>query len=179
MIEFLFLINVILISRLFFYIGLKKLSVRKYLLKAAITVVPLLVFNINIDLGILVLFLIISDLLFYVKEIKSDQFEVMRLYSLLTHLIIAVLFTVDLFEIKLNKWALTQTAGFDLEMILAVSAGAVFITNDVNIILRQFLMRNYFFVPNPKNVIPEASLKAGRVIGILERIFTFVLYFIR
>ncbi|MBL1215675.1 MAG: hypothetical protein HND52_20075 [Ignavibacteriae bacterium] len=189
--ELFYTISVVFISRLIFLFRDEALSIKDAVIKAVIMIIPLLVFTINLHL---ILFLIAALIIitgFYFIELKKRAavLNVSRVIELLLILIAANILFSSSFEITFNENVIASIKGFkkyfrimefisieNMEYFWIMFSGVLFVMNELNIVIR-ILFELFGLISNgsDEQVTDKNELKAGRIIGILERVIIFIL----
>ncbi len=187
--EFFYLLNTAMFSRLFFLFRDQPLTLRKYFVMMLIQVVLLLAFRINFGLVILILLTAAINYLFFLIENRIEKLNLFRFLSFITLLIIFSVFTSGIFELEFNSGLIVFfhfLAGVsvlfkifeegNLHTANLVITGLLFLLNEVNLFIRYLFE---LFAVEPKveeessNEIDRKEYNAGRVIGMLERVLIF------
>jgi hypothetical protein len=182
--ELFYTIFVIIISRLIYLFRDKPLSSNDLLFKLLIFIVPLFVFTINLSLLIFLALGIAVKVASYYFENRSKfgKLNLIRIIELAALLFLVNILFSNAFEINLNTSIIESIKNlsnyfklFDFitiknwESFWIISAGLLFVMNELNIVVR--ILFSLFDLLSEEN----DELKAGRIIGILERIIIYVL----
>lgn len=187
--EFFYLLNTAMFSRLFFLFKDQPLTLRKYFVMMLIQIIPLSAFRINFSLFLLILLIAVINYLFFLIENKIEKLNLLRFLSLITLLIIFSIFSSGLFELEFNPGLLNFFHTLAAVSILfsifeegnlrsanLIITGLLFLLNEVNLFIR-YLFELFAVEPkveeNSSNEIDRKEYNAGRVIGMLERVLIF------
>lgn len=184
---FLFIINLILISRLaltFIDQGADRSAILKM---ALLPLVALLLIRIDTGWFVLLFYLLLYPLLMLYLERRAQNLYRNRTLLLLVHLILIGWITGPVFELDFNSVATVIQRNLEMlygpvtvthEQLLyaqTILFGLLMVLNEMNHLLRWLLQ---VFRLESVNVSPqeidEQEFNTGRVIGLLERIFIFV-----
>ncbi len=188
MLEFFYLLNLILLPRLFFYFKDEPTSIKQLIIKSAITIVFFILIEIEIFSILLLVVILIIYITAYRIEKRYAKINVVRFLELTLLAVLINLFASNAVGLHFSETVLkfcltvsniflfTQTAeSADWYSILAVSSGLLLVLNEVNILIRIIFQE---FDLTPKSVdkeLDEKEYNAGRIIGMLERIILFAL----
>lgn len=191
--EFYYLLNVIILARLFFFFRDNPVSAAKVIILTIIEIIFLAAFKINFALAAFILILIILNVLFYFLENKSKRINFIRCLSLILNIILISMVTSEYFSVQFNFDVLNGLKNIskyfsilnfinNLEWLKfnIILTGFLLLLNEVNFIIRYFF-EAFSLVPqieefNKTKKIDEKEYKAGRVIGMLERVL--ILFFV-
>lgn len=183
--EFFFLINMCMLSRMFFVLNDHPLSIRQLLIMVSVQVVSLLVFEFEVSLGLLLAFLITFNGIYYYLE--SDLITNYIRGRILYILIMAV--SLGFFvspamgisfdpglrslasEAEIYFYGFEFLRSYNIGKLNLIVSGMLFMVNEANLLVR-LLLRASNMEPvevSPEGKLDEAEYNAGRVIGILER----------
>lgn len=190
--EMVYLLNIFLLSRLPIALLDQKIKWKDTLKVLSIQIVGCSIFLFGSNLLILFVFLTgISIAIFYLER-QLDSVDASRITSLVVYFLFAGFVASPFFELEFNT-VLISYIGYwrnsfsyidllQLEFIkgsLVVLMGLTLVSSESNYIVRLVLERlnlgkkNHFNSVSEKLVISSDNLKAGRAIGILERITIF------
>ena len=189
--QFYFLLNIVIFSRLFYGFKSQAAPVRKLVYIAVFQVVLLFLFKVSALLFILVFLFLLSNILAYFLERKMKNFNAARLLTFLIYLVIIILFTPPSGGIELNGriikllsglheefYALKQFDNVNWLTVNVLLAAVLYMLNEANYFIRYFF--ELFTLTPLKNVsgdyaeIDTREYNAGRIIGMLERIMIFL-----
>lgn len=188
MLQFFYLLNLILLPRLFFYIKDEPIKIKNLIIKSVITLFLFLLIEINAASLILLLIIIIIYIIFYLIEKRTSRINVVRFCELILLMVLLNLFTAKIISISFSA-AVTEfmlsvgtmfmfterAADADWYSTLAISAGLLLVLNEVNIIIR-IVFQEFDLTPKSlSEVLDEREYNAGRIIGMLERVILFAL----
>lgn len=190
--QFLGLLNVLLFSRLVFVFQDELLSKNKLVLMISLQVIGLCIYQVSYVWGILAGLLILTGVLFHSLEKNTKKFNEVRLLSFSVYVAVLSIFfapgvgldfNAGLFSFlrTLDRYSLffeviQKTDWLKLNIILL---GGLLNVNEVNMLLR-FVLQALDLVPQKKEkpsdilLIDRREYNAGRVIGMLERIFAYI-----
>lgn len=184
---------VVLISRLIFIFDDGPLNGKRWVMMTVIQIMGLFVFIPQAALFIAVGVLILLNLLFFRIEKRRKKTNSTRLLLLAIQLVlISILFSnwvnpqVQSGVMESIKWLATYSQVFLIIRMAnwswwgPVLVGLIFVSNEANLLIR-FMFERFNLVPDlgkpqEKNLIrmvDQREYNAGRVIGILERIFVY------
>lgn len=196
MIEFYYLFNIILFSRLIFTFRDEPISIKQISFISIIQVLGLLPFEFNFIFILLAFILLSINFSSWYLELKFDNFNLIRLLSFIFIIISLSIFFSPAIHLKFNEsllnflQSLTRFSGFlnlwgtfnwaDFSPILS---GALLVTNEANILIR-FLFQVFTLAPERKKesdrkiitIVDRRAYNAGRIIGVLERLLIY--YFV-
>lgn len=192
-----YLLIIIIIPRLFFLFQDNPIDIRKTIYSIIFQIIPVLFLQNNFALISLIITLIIFQLIYYFIEQKTKSINMWRFTSLLIYLIIIEFYSSSILKIDFNVSAIQFVSNLknifpffqSIELIqnnkfLLIFLSLLLLMNESNFFIRtlfDLLKLNLSISPqdssgNKKSDIDE--LKAGRIIGILERIIIFIfIYF--
>lgn len=192
--EFYYLLNIIILARLFFFFRDNPISLRKLIILITIEIIFLLVFKLNLILWGFVIILILLNILFYFLENRSKRINLIRFASLISNIALISLFTSESFSVRFNIDFITQLKtiskyfsilnfidNINLLHFNIISAGFLLLLNEVNFVIRYFFEVFSLIPQSAEDIdrsikVDEKEYNAGRVIGMLERIL--ILFFV-
>lgn len=192
MLIFFYLLNIILIPRLFFYIKDEPLTLTRLLIKLLITLILFSLIKIQLSSIILLLLIFGVFTVFYYVEKKSVKINVVRFLELISLIILVNIFTSGLFGSEFSEPVLdfmngishaflfTENASdFNWDAILKISAGILLVLNEVNLVIR-IIFQEFDLLPKSEDAelhikLDAREYNAGRIIGMLERLLLFIL----
>jgi hypothetical protein len=191
--EFVFLMNVVLVSRLVYVIGEGRLSTAGLLLLMCLQVVGLLAFEPSLAWGILLVLLLVTAIVTHAAEKKSERKGRVRLYALAVQTTLISIACAPAVAITFNGAALHWLASLEKFTVMVAAVriisshgsdltllGALLVMNEVNLALRIQLK---WLKLGPENAASGGTTSKaarspeymhGKVIGILERILIYV-----
>ncbi len=186
--QFYYIISVIMFSRLFFLFKDEPLNHPKILKLFIIQIIPLFIFEISVELILLFIALINLHYFFLYIEMNKKKLNGFRFLSLIILAITAAIFSSSFFKVEFNYGLINfikninvvfpfLTSIKDYSLILIIVSAVLFLLNEVNFFIR-YIFEIFNLLPNLKKeneepAIDEREYKAGRVIGMLERILIF------
>ena len=188
--EFLFLLDVVLASRLVFVFRDNPLSTRGLCLLAGIQCVGLLVYHIQIAWTVLLACLVIITVVFHLLEVRRRKTDGLRVLSLAAQAIVLSVFFSPAVHLEFNPAVCAMLSGLGTYSLLltpwgslraseccSAAMGGLLVLNEVNLLIR-FQLRALDLVPPPgaapaQGGVDGKEYATGRVIGILERILIF------
>lgn len=188
--QFYFMLDIIIISRLVFTLRDSLLTKKLLIFLSLIQTIGLLIYQVNIAL-FLAIFLIINNIFFYWLEHKKFDINKLRLLSLLTSVIILSIFFSEWIGLdfnqnlfghikKLEKYSLLFLAMRKINWLefSITLMGFGLVLNEVNILIR-YQFHIFDLVPKKVDesnelIIDQREYNAGRIIGILERLIIYI-----
>ncbi len=185
---FLFLLNIILLSRLKLTFKDGGVGKRDIIKIALIPLVVLIILQVNLSWFLLLAYLLCYPFLMYYAETDIQKLNRNRGLILLLHIIIAGIFCSPLFSLDVNtlpgdfssflEKVIFPGITISTSEVLQVQImffGILMVINEVNIVLRYLLQVMRLEALGEKSrEVDESEYNTGRVIGLLERIFVFV-----
>lgn len=185
--EFLFFINIVLISRLFFTFGDKPVTRKQLIITSVILIPGFIFYEISIASFLLIILLLAVNIISGRIEKKNIKLNEVRFFSLIIQIILLSIFFSEQINIPFNHAFINFISSFKQYFVLFNLAeninwlkihlfilGLLILTNEVNIVLR-ILLNLFNIKPDGKLKDSSKELNAGRIIGILERIIIFIL----
>jgi len=193
--QFFYLFNMVMISRLAVCFKEKPLTLKKVLLMSVIHVVGLSVFQFNYKLFLLIVMFAAVNITFYFIERRTQHINGLRVISLFCYFILLDFFCSKFVHLNFNEifadllpiinnysLVLSFLSEVDWLKFNVLLAGVLMIINEVNFIIR-YQFQVFELVPrvagnevSGKPIrIDEKEYNAGRFIGILERALIFIL----
>lgn len=196
--EFCFLLNVILLSRLSFTFVDSPISRGRAAVMGAIVLVGLLVYRIDLAWAVLAGLLLLAQALFPVLEKRSGKTYLTRLLAALAQVLVLSVFASPrlglAFQPALSGWLgslaeysvlLPASGGTDWLRVNVILLGLLLVTNEANLLIRYFFLVTRLSPRTEvggkggkggkKTRIDMRALNAGRIIGILERLLIYIL----
>ena len=194
--QFCFLLNVILVSRLIFTFTDYPVERKQAATITVLQMMGLLAYETKYVLAVLAGTLIIINVLFHFLEIKSKKINELRLLSLLAYVVVLSISFSPLVNLNFNSGlsSFVQSLGhysFLFALIKNVNwlkfnillLGLLLVTNETNILIR-YQFQIFDLAPRKEvetdkrivTIIDKRAYNAGRVIGILERVLIY--YFV-
>lgn len=191
-----YLFSVILLSRFVFLFQDGVLPKKQWWWMVGIQAAAVLAFGLRVDVLVLMVLLLGVNFFFYRLEKRSKKYNLSRLLSLAALVLLLSVFFSNWIDLDFHPavlGALGEMTNYSTLFGMLVGqnsqhggvvlVGVLLVTNEVNILIR-FLFERFKLVPNlgkpaEKNlvrVVNQREYNAGRVIGILERIFVY--YFV-
>jgi len=184
--NFFYLLNIILISRLFFLFKDRPVNIGQTVIMLSIQAAGLFYFSINLSWIILLLILTSASALFYVTERKAENLNLERFLFLILYFFVAGFASSEFTGLVpnpvvvkfLTSLSLYFLPGKFLELVSfylfnLVLAGLLLLLNEINFFVR--LTFKLFGLTGMWKDIDEDEFNTGRLIGMLERIFIFLL----
>ncbi len=189
-------LSVILISRLLFLFRDGVLPKKQWGMMVGIQVVGALVFGLRVATIIMVVLVVLVNFFFYRWARRTKKVNLARLFSLAALVVVGSVFFSERLALHFHPAGLqvlqvlseystlfALPVGWDARQVSIQFFGLLLVTNEVNILIR-VLFEQFKLVPNlgkpvEKNlvqVVNRREYNAGRVIGILERVFVY--YFV-
>lgn len=192
-----YLLIIIIIPRLFFLFQDNPINIRKTVYSIILQIIPVLFLQNNFAVISLIITLIIFQLIYYFIEKKTKSINMWRFLSLLIYLIIIEFYSSSILKIDFNVSAIQFVSNLknifpffqSIELILNYKFLLIFLSvlllmNESNFFIRiLFDLLKINLLTSPQNSLENKKsdideLKAGRIIGILERIIIFIfIYF--
>jgi hypothetical protein len=191
--EFVFLMNVVLLSRLVYIFRDDRLHAGGLFMLLTVQVIGLLAFQPGVAWGVLLVLFVVVALYFHVRERRSTETEGVRLLALGLQMIVLSVFCSPSIGLTFNSTVLSWLTSLDRFTTLApvvrgfgghdnslVLLGALLVLNEANLLLRIQLASLRM---GPGSVAGGASAASaadrqeyntGRIIGILERVLIYV-----
>ncbi len=191
--QYYFIINAFMFSRLIFGFRDKPISKKKLILVILIQLLLFLFLRMSINFILLSITVIIFNFIFYRIEQKTGNLNFIRFISLIIFLILLGIFSSILIPSEFNSGlldfiyrlrnssilinGLAEINYFELNLVLM---GILLLLNETNFVIRYFFEKFKLVPPEVngnENKIDTKEYNAGRIIGMLERllIFFFVL----
>ncbi len=186
--EFYFLVNIVLISRLFFGFNVEPLNLKQVIAVIIFQAVSLLLFKFCISVFILLTVLAVLNILMFVSEKKWKNSIPIRLLFLAIFVIIISIFTSTEISTSFNyplidnllnagKYffifsGLKEINGLTFNIHLM---GILLLLNEANLAIRYFF-EVFKLVPKQDqgDEVDVKEYNAGRIIGMLERIIIYI-----
>ena len=187
---YLYLICIVLITRLFFQFRDNPITLKHNIYKTIIESIALFIFEWNYWLLIIFFVVIILNAFNYQIEKRDSQLKLSRLIFLLLYLTLFSFFFSARINIHFNPGLFNSFLNLESNFIIIaflkrvdwtyffmVSSGLLLVLNEANIFIR-YLMESLHLVPHLKlrkktQEIDSQEYNRGRVIGILERILIY------
>ncbi len=188
--EFSYLLNIVMLSRLVYGFKDQPVSTLKIIITVCMQLLFLLVFEPSMALLFIIIILILLNASTYYFENKLKSLNAFRFISIAAFVIVLSLFTSPEINIKFNKniYPLFERvknyssllSGIKVRELFNISlllTGILLLLNEVNFAIRYFFEIFNLF-PQSKESVNKTTLdkneyNAGRVIGMLERILIF------
>lgn len=191
--EFVFLLNIVLVSRLVYALREERLTTAGLVLLIGVQAVGLLAFEPSPACGVLLGLLLLVAIVSHAAEKKIDRLGTIRLVTLGVQTALVSIATAPAIGVTFNGAAMQWLASLDRFTVLVtaikiiashgsnlVLLGALMVINEVNLLLRMQLGSLRLGPDNASadGVAPEATRRPeyahGKLIGILERILIYV-----
>lgn len=193
--QFCYLLNIILVSRLIFTFTDEPVNRKQTATMALLQIVGLFVYEMSYVLAILAGVLLVINFLFYFLENRYKKTNELRLISLLVYVIVLSIFFSPWGNLDFNSelpnlqqslakhsllFSMVSVDWLEFNIVLL---GFLLVINEVNILIR-FQFQIFHLAPKKEGKtdqrlisnIDKREYNAGRVIGILERVFIY--YFV-
>ncbi len=188
---FTYLLIIVIIPRLFFLFQDNPISIKKSIYSIILQIIPILFLQINFATFSLIIVLIIFQLIYYFIEQKTKSINIWRFVSFLIYLIIIEFYSSNLLKIDFNFSTIQTISNLknifpflqSIELILnykflLILLSILLLMNESNFFIRSLLSLLKFNLSTLNDKLNDDELRAGRVIGILERIIIFIfIYF--
>ena len=184
--NFFYLLNIILISRLFFLFKDRPVNIGQTVIIFIIQAAGLFYFEINLSWVILFLILLTVSGIFFIAERKSKNLNLERFIFLAVYFLIAGIASSDFTGLNQNPGVvefLTSLSVYffpgkffeivSFYLFNLILFGALILLNEINFLVR--LTFQFFGLTGMWKDIDEDEFNTGRLIGMLERIFIFLL----
>jgi hypothetical protein len=191
-VEFFYLLNIIIFFRLFFLFRDKPVSIKSAFFLSILQIIHLLVFYIKPSIIVFAVVLLLTNLsLFYFE--KSGNINFCRFISFLFLIITGSILSSGYFSLEFNKSIIEYLKNLgvfipsflnnveaDFSKVNIIIFGCLVLLNEINFLVRYFFefLKLYPVNTNENKTIDDNEYSAGRVIGMLERIFIFTLVLI-
>jgi hypothetical protein len=190
---FFYLINLVMLTRLFTQFRDRAISTRKSVAKMVIEFLGVFLLQFNWWWGLLIILILLMNLLVHKAEQRSNNLNHVRMMSFVLYILIFGTLGAPVFNLEFNTGLLQFLSGFSRYQIIAVNLlgidwhfflitffGLMLSLNESNFFIRYFFeVLNLF--PRSKSLktgerIDLKEYNRGRVIGFLER--TLIYFFV-
>jgi len=196
MIQFCYLLNVVLFSRLIFTFRDEPITRKQTAFIIIIQLFGLFAFELNFIFAVLALILIAINLLSYFFENKNEKVNFIRIVSFLSFVIVLNIFFAPQVSLQfnphvleflqsLNRFSLVFSLlnNMDWLALSPILLGALLVTNETNIFIRS-MFQVFTLTPEHEKeadqklitIVDKREYNAGRIIGVLERLLIY--YFV-
>jgi len=185
MLEFFYLLNALLLPRLFLFFRDKPVSLIKIILLSIVNLLSFFIFSFNVALLLFASFILITNVGFYLAENNTKDLNLIRFLSFLWLVILSGFFTGDQLSLKFNFEIVSYLTficksfsflnifrNIAIATVLKILAGGLILINEINFAIR-FLFKALDLVPQKNHQPDEKEYNTGRVIGLLERMLIY------
>ena len=187
------LLNVVMLSRLFYGFKDKSISRGKLFVVIIFQFVSLLILELSLKTLLLIVLLAVLDILSFYLERNRKQLNLIRLIFIVSVFILCGIFSSVLVPDNFNQNIINLVNGFENNSVLISEAsridwqkfnlilcGSLFLLNEMNFGIRYFF-EIFNLIPQENKVnnkseekIDNKEYNTGRIIGMLERILIFL-----